>query len=183
MKYRWIILALVAAIPFSVCADERIAGSDGIDSGGYGGPVVKFMFLNDDLRVIVGGRGGWIINHTFAIGGGYYGLPIDSVIYGETAGVEYGGFEFEYILRLGGNLHLTAHVGIGGAEITDGGSGQVRYFYGEPSVNVEIGITQWFRVDAGVGYLWTYNSQDIPWPSASDLRNVTGSIVFKFGSF
>ncbi|MBN1426023.1 hypothetical protein JXA88_15850, partial [Candidatus Fermentibacteria bacterium] len=45
-----------------------------IENGGFGGLVVKFSQLADQTAVFVGGRGGWILNHTFVIGGGGYGL-------------------------------------------------------------------------------------------------------------
>ena len=47
------------------------------ESGGFGGPVLKVTRINDVFGLIVGGRGGWIYKHTYAIGGGFYGLLRD----------------------------------------------------------------------------------------------------------
>ena len=46
-------------------------------SGGFGGPVLKITRINDVFGLMVGGRGGWIYKHTYAIGGGLYGLLRD----------------------------------------------------------------------------------------------------------
>jgi hypothetical protein len=108
-----IFIFLVLVIPFSAFAEEKTIVGDGVDHGGYGGPVLKFMSLGGDLGVIVGGRGGWIINHTFVIGGGYYGLANNITIDGNDLQMEYGGFELEYMWRSDSVLHFTIHTGIG----------------------------------------------------------------------
>jgi hypothetical protein len=126
-----ILIVLVLLIPFSAFAEEKTIVGDGVDHGGYGGPVIKFMSLGGDLGVIVGGRGGWIINHTFVIGGGYYGLANNITIDGNDLQMEYGGFELEYMWRSDSVLHFTIHTGIGGGkvEMIDGGFFQDKFFY------------------------------------------------------
>ena len=184
-KYLLILFVLVLVVPFSSFAEEKTLVSDGIESGGYGGPVVKFMSLGGNLGVIVGGRGGWIINHTFVIGGGFYGLASNITIDGNTTDLEYGGFEFEYIWQSDRVLHFTVHMSIGGGRVQmiDGDFFQDQFFYIEPSFNGELNIMSWFRINAGIGYLWVDNIQGMPGLSTSDVRSITGSIVFKFGWF
>ena len=55
---------------------EQTLISGDIEHGGYGGPVFKFTQIgpNQDYGYLVGGQGGWIINHQFVLGGGGYGL-------------------------------------------------------------------------------------------------------------
>lgn len=183
-KYLLILIFLVLVIPFSAFAEEKTLVGNGFDNGGYGGPVVKFMSLGGDVGVLVGGRGGWIINHTFVIGGGGYSLKTDIAINGNDLRLNYGGFEFEYIWRSDATVHFTIHTGIGGGKVsyTDAGISD-KFFYIEPTFNGEINIMSWFRINAGVGYLWVDNIQNMPGLSSSDVRGMTGTIVFKFGVF
>jgi len=58
-----------------------------------------------------------------------------------------------------------------------------KFFYIEPTVNLEINLLKWFRINAGIGYLWVDNIQGMPGLSTSDVRSITGTIVFKFGWF
>ena len=138
-----------------------------------------------DFWVIFGGRGGWIINHTFVIGGGGYGLANDITIDGNDLQMDYGGFEFEYIWRSDAVVHFTVHTGIGWGkvEMLDGEYVSDKFFYSEPTFNWEVNIMSWFRMNAGVGYFWVDNIQGMPGLSSSDVRGITGTIVFKLGWF
>jgi hypothetical protein len=184
-KYLFILIVLVLIIPFSAFAKEKTLVGDGVEHGGYGGPVVKFMSLGGDLGVIFGGRGGWIINHMFVIGGGGYSLANDITIDGKDLELEYGGFEFEYIWRSDSVVHFTIHTGIGGGQVQlrNAGFFQDKFFYFEPTFNGELNILSWFRINAGVGYLWVDNIQGMPGLSSSDVRSISGTIVFKLGWF
>jgi len=184
-KYLLILIVLVLIIPFTAFAEEKTLVGDGVDHGGYGGFVVKFMSIGGDLGVIVGGRGGWIINHTFVIGGGGYGLANDITIDGRDLQMDYGGFELEYIWRSDSVVHFTIHFGIGGGkvEMINTGYFSDKFFYMEPTFNGELNLLKWFRINTGVGYFWVDNIQGMPGLSSSDVRGITGTIVFKFGWF
>jgi len=184
-KYLLIIVVLVLVIPISAFAEEKTLIRNGFDNGGYGGPVVKFMSLGGDLGILVGGRGGWIINHMFVIGGGGYGLSNNITIDGNDLQMDYGGFEIEYIWRSDSILHFTVHTGIGWGkvEMLDGEYVSDKFFYLEPTFNGEVNIMSWFRINAGVGYFWVDNIQGMPGLSSGDVRSITGNIVFKFGWF
>lgn len=56
--------------------EQTLIKSD-VEHSGFGGPVVKATRIHDQGALMVGGRGGWIINHTLAIGGGGYGVVND----------------------------------------------------------------------------------------------------------
>ena len=184
-KYLLILIILVLIIPVSAFTEEKTLAGDGIDHGGYGGPVVKFMSLGGNLGVLVGGRGGWIINHTFVIGGGGYGLASDVKIDGNDLKLDYGGFELEYIWRSDSVLHFTIHMGIGGGkvEMIDPVYNSDKFFYIEPTFNGEVNLLKFFRINAGVGYFWVDNIQGMPGLSSGDVRGISGTIVFKIGWF
>ena len=61
----------ILTIPVATAAQnaQTLMGSD-IRHGGFGGPVVKFTEIDGQFGVLVGGRGGWIINDSFVIGAG-----------------------------------------------------------------------------------------------------------------
>ena len=69
---------LLAFLPIglSAQADQTLTGPY-IESGGFGAPVVKMTSMMDEFAVLLGGRGGWILNRTFVLGGGGYGLVND----------------------------------------------------------------------------------------------------------
>jgi hypothetical protein len=184
-QYLLILIVMVLIIPISAFAEEDTLVGNGFDNGGYGGFVLKFKSIGGNMGVIIGGRGGWIINHTVVIGGGYYGLANDIKIDGRDLQMEYGGFEIEYIWRSDQVVHFTIHTGIGGGQVetVSGGFSQDKFFYIEPTFSGEVNILKWFRINAGIGYLWVDNIEGIPGLSSSDVRGITGTIVFKLGVF
>jgi len=176
---------------------EETLFSGPTDHGGFGGPVVKFTEVADQFGVFVGGRGGWIINHSLVLGGGGYGLanPNDFTLIlngiERRLGLGYGGFEMEYIHRWADVGHLTvgALIGAGGASWydwrhEDWGSGSYTdaFFVAEPAVNLEVNLLHFFRFAVGGSYRFV-DGVGILGLSDSDLRGLAGSLTFKFGSF
>ncbi len=67
-------IMVICLVAFPAFAQEETLIKGDVESGGFGGPVVKMTSLNGQDGILVGGRGGWILNHSFIIGGGGYGL-------------------------------------------------------------------------------------------------------------
>lgn len=175
---------VVLLIPFTGFAAEKTLFSGKLEHGGYGGPVFKVSSIDGKLSFFSGGRGGWIINHTFVIGGGGYGLVNDISINGNDLSMNYGGLELEYIYKSDTLIHFTVHTGFGFGNVSyDKIDTDDRYFFIEPSLNAELNIATWFRINAGVGYLYVNGIEGMPGLSDSDIRSIMGSIVFKFGAF
>ncbi len=192
LKNAFVILMLSVVSIFAQ-AETLVSGS--IENGGFGGPVVKFTEIDGEFGLIVGGRGGWIMNHTFVIGGGVYGLvnQIDSdfIFDGELIPLMmgYGGFEMEYIYSPNSLVHLSVYLLLGGGGLTykeydDWHSPKVTdsFWIAEPALNVELNISSFFRISAGVGYRFVsdVNLGDI---TDSDIAGVSGMLTFKFGKF
>jgi hypothetical protein len=105
--------------------DETLI-SGPVDHGGYGGPSIKVTAIKGNTGVLVGGYGGWFINHTLLIGGGGYGLVSEikapaqddegNNLYYELG---YGGFMLEYVNKSHKLCHYTLStlIGAGGADI------------------------------------------------------------------
>lgn len=182
-----------------------------LEHGGFGAPVLKFTQVNGSPALMVGGRGGWIINHTVSLGFGAYAQVTGNKesTYLDPLSNEHPtlmftqlGFELEYILASNKAIHATALVNIGSGnlsyQIMDmnyhdyydnervNRFGMDWFFQVEPSVNVELNITKWFRLAAGIGYRFVsgvdYKFQGEEYTN-SDLTGLSGNLHFKFGSF
>jgi hypothetical protein len=183
--------------------EEETLLSGGLESGGYGAPVVKFTNFKGEFAVIVGGYGGWLINHSFLLGGGGYGLATHhklstssgSAIFPEDGRIifGYGGGILEYIFSPRAVVHATICLLIGGGSVsvqeqwTDPatwvhGYQTDEFFVLEPSVNVELNVTTFFRVDAGASYRFVNGVSAFDLKNA-DLSGASINIALKFGSF
>jgi hypothetical protein len=196
------ILMLTFMVPVAG-ADEETLLSGQIEHGGFGGPVVKFTELKDEFAVLVGGRGGWLINHTFSIGGGGYALVNQSiderVLSPETTifmTMGYGGLELEYIANSNNLVHMTLSALVGGGGIDymmksrHGHWDESDYladdadafFVVEPAINGELNVLKYFRVDVGLSYRFI-SGIETDGISDNDLSGLAGNIALKFGKF
>jgi len=167
-------------------AQESTLVSEDFHSGGFGGPVVKFSEIVDEFAVFAGGRGGWIINHTFVIGGGGYGLANDIRVGDSLVGRDiefgYGGLELEYINSSNNLVHFTVYLLIGGGGLSGTVVEDESVFVLEPALNAEMNITKFFRLNAGAGYRFV-SAVDNPGYDDSDFTALYGQVTAKFGAF
>jgi hypothetical protein len=161
-------------------------------NGAYGVVVSRIGLVRNSTAVFVGGRGGWIVNHTFAIGLGGYMLMNDvSARIPDTSSnrlisLEYGGLDLEYISPIG-DCFLTLQTLVGAGSI---GHKEIPYlnrrqyhdpfFVFEPSLNIEIGVTKIFRIGIGASY------REVAWlnsrlASSADLSGPSGFLSLKLG--
>ncbi len=107
-------------------------GTGKLEHGGYGGPAIKVGNIEGATAVMLGAKGGWVINHTFTLGIAGYGLvnaPTEKYINVENEEVEaairfgYGGFFLEYIHNPNNIVHFTGTLmlGWGGMGFDEGG--------------------------------------------------------------
>jgi hypothetical protein len=203
MRYLVVIVVLFVLAAEATPQEDVLFKGD-VQRGGFGGPVLKYTSIKDQGALMVGGRGGWIINHRLVLGGGGYGVftevdaphgvmpelePIDlDIEFG------YGGFEIEYIFHPNRLTHFSLYTLIGG-----GGSNFVRdvgpvtesneqigesdvMFVLEPAVNGELNVTKWFRLNAGLSYRFV-TGVDQPGLDDGDFRGAAGTLGLKFGTF
>lgn len=200
------ILMLLAFTGASLAEQTLLTGR--VVHGGYGGPVAKFTNFNGEFGVLAGGEGGWILNHTFMIGGGGYGLATDHQASSVPADFPwaldetrmefgYGGVILSYIGHSDQVLHPTFSMLIGGGAVNVGrdyehdwlesqDTGDQRYadrfFVFEPSASAELNLVSFMRLDVGAGYLLISGVNH--WGlTNSDVSGVTGSATLKFGKF
>ena len=198
MKQLTVLLFLCMMVTSALAAksDETLISGE-VEHGGFGGPVVKLTEINGRTGILVGGRGGWIINHTFVLGGGGYGLASDikakeiglgTILYLDMG---YGGLELEYVVNSPKLIHLSFHTLIGAGSIGyrerddhfewDDDSDDI-FFVAEPGANLMLNVTEFFRIGLGFSYRFI-NGVDLEGLSDSGLDGVSTNLTLKFGKF
>ena len=208
-----ILIASFLLLPITANAKEEMStlfgGGNEISYGCYGAFEIKCSQLNADFgSILLGGRGGVIINEVFSFGGAGYGfIPIkklDCPIPGHenerntfwTGG--YGGLFFEYINSSNSLVHLTANMLVGAGAITyfsHSGSFD-KYnrehptaivFVVEPGIGVELNVFRNFRMYLGASYRYTpnfeleFDGKEIV-PNTA-FNGLSVNLAFKFGAF
>jgi hypothetical protein len=192
-----IFFLVIIVIAFQAFGQEQTLLSGKIEHGGYGGPVVKFTSINNKFGVLVGGHGGWIINHSLVIGGGGYGLvnDVDANSLGPLGEkyVEfgYGGFEIEWIINSDKLIHFSIHTLIGGGGVTFRNEGEDithhnkngdNFFVLEPGATLDLNVTPWLRFSVGAGYRFV-SGVDSPVSTNEDLSAPAAVVMLRFGKF
>jgi hypothetical protein len=192
------VLLVVCMMATSVLADEddETLVSKEIESNGFGGMVLKLTEVNRQTAFVGGWRGGWIINHTYVIGGGVYALINNirpTVIRSEKdllLDMEYGGFEFEYVVNSPELIHFSIYTLIGAGKVKyrerdrPGADvyGSDRFFVAEPAVSFMLNVTNYFRMGVGSSYRYI-NGVNLEGTSNSRLRGLSANLTLKFGKF
>ncbi len=178
------VAALLIAPP-SLFAQQETLVRGKIESGGYGAGVVRFSDVAGEFGVMVGGRGGWIINHTFILGGGGYGLAndisIDPGLPGRDIEFGYGGLELTYVWASPRLLHATFTALIGGGSVTRSNVDDGVFVF-EPYADAVLNVTSYFRVSGGLGYRFV-SGVNFPDLGNSDFASLFAELALNFGKF
>jgi hypothetical protein len=189
-----ILVALILA-PSAFAGRQETLIKGRVRHGYFGGAVSKFTTVNDKFELLLGGRGGWIIDRTFSIGLAGYWLVSrvrdDYELDGRSIRVDfgYGGVEFAYIANSNRLIHYEFSTLIGGGamhyfgvhgdeEPQDDG-----FFVLEPGAAVVLNITTFCRASAGVSYRWV---SAVDFEEALSSREMSGpalSLMLNFGVF
>ncbi|MCD4736961.1 MAG: hypothetical protein K8R53_13030 [Bacteroidales bacterium] len=207
-------LSLLVLTAFGQEEDEEfktLFGNAG-SSGGYGAPELRLTTINNETSLMMGGRGGWIIGHSFVIGGGGCGLVTNN-IFEYTERIEgmdstrnynidmgYGGLLLEYIAFPKSAVHIAVPVliGAGGANLSyeiynindpqwnDWNKWEYvessAFFFVEPGLEVEFNMTKFFRLNMGASYRFVEGT-DLKRLSDDDLTGMSFNLTLKFGKF
>jgi hypothetical protein len=208
MKKLFVIIFLIVTGMIGYSQEETLL-DENFESSGYGGPVVKFTQIKDEFGLLIGGYGGWLINHTFMIGGGGYGLvnkikanPEAQDLYysftGRPLNIEmgYGGVILEYINNSNSLVHFAISTLIGGGGITYNerddnnwdwsndlnNKPHDAFFVVEPELKAELNIASFCRLNVGCSYRFI-SGVNIIGLKNSDLSGPSANITLKFGKF
>ena len=198
------ILILVLMTVGLATAQEQVLFSNFSSHGGFGGPVLKLSQFNDDLGLLVGGRGGWIIGQKLTLGGGAYGLVNDiPILFEDTDSTRfldfnYGGFEMGIIIASNSLVHFSVNSLIGGGEVRyrnamfdemknedydwESKWDHDQIFVFEPSVNVILNLSRWARAGFGASYRYV-SGVDLHAIDDALLTGPAAVLTLKFGSF
>ena len=171
MKRTIIAVSIVLLAAMNVFPQQKtLISGDDLTLGGYFSPVVKFSSVHDDLGVFVGARGGLIVNHSFVIGFGGYGLAsyVEALNRGPLGErymeMGYGGLDIEYIINPNDLVHFSVGtlIGAGGILFNDRSRGSEywderdrdadAFFIAEPTVNVDLNVTTFLKTSLGASY-------------------------------
>ncbi len=159
--------------------------------GGYGALVVRVGQFNGDVAAFAGAQGGVILNHSLVLGlGGWALLPSVTVAEYPLRRVDfgYGGFLVEYVYPWQKLLHFHASLLIGGGGLVYNDVYSWEYgvvdavFIAEPTVGVELNVTQYLRLAVGAGYRYATDTE-CEGLTDDGLRGVSGAAAFKIGVF
>ena len=193
MRLPIILLLCLGGFAVVSAQEETLIGQE-FENGGFGGPVLKITPIHGKTGILLGGRGGWIINHSFILGGGGYGLVSNITAskpgpWGEPyINFEYGGLELEYIHRWERLMHLSFGLLVGGGSVgVRRGNGSESgdkdaFFTMEPWVNGNLNVTDFFRISVGASYRWVSGSHSSA-ASDSELSGAAAMLLLRFGSF
>ncbi len=174
---------------------KTLVDFDQVRISGLGGPFMQFTALDGEFAHLMGG-GGAILVGDFFFGG--YGLGLTNTIYVDPTkdpdyinedqlNVSHGGFWLGYSLFGDRAIHVTFSSLIGWGQISVGRDYgdyiQDGIFTVSPTMEVELNLTQFFRLGVGASYnLYTFVN-NIPGYTASDFSAPGGFLSFKFGWF
>jgi hypothetical protein len=195
MRYVLFLLFVILTLPV-FAQEQTLIGSGDIENGGFGGPAVKVTRINGETAVLVGGRGGWIINHTFVLGGAGYGLvtnvnPKNNDSVHQFIEMGYGGLDLEYIASSNDLVHLSLGLLIGAGSIGfkdnaddmfDNHRTMESFFVLEPSAHANLNVTRFFRIAGGVSYRYV-TGLNSPLSTNTDLSGLSAVLTLKFGKF
>ncbi|MFC2086925.1 hypothetical protein ACFLSA_02025 [Bacteroidota bacterium] len=193
-----IISVLVIISSFGLYAQDyefkTILGSDDIRLTGFGGPFMQFSQVDGKFAHFMGGGGGLILNDKLILGGFGNGMTnaIEATKYNEEdhkLEFGYGGLWFAYIISGRQAIHPVIHLqtGWGGINLIDQGENSIQNDFVTvftPIIELEMNITQFFRMAIGASYRYTVGVGAIDgYTDDMDFSGPGGFLSFKFGWF
>lgn len=172
-------------------------------NGGYGAFWMGYSTIDNKHGLQFGGRGSWVIQHSFALGFGgsgfvneyHYDIVLDKDVF--LAG-GYGGIYLEPILFPSLPVHLSFPILLGAGGVSYVSYNDVQwdsnyiedyeaFLIVEPGVDIELNLTRFMRVGLGATYRYptSFNVGQTPVGNvdAESLRGMTYNVTFKFGKF
>ena len=192
-----ILITLLLFASAAITQDETPQQGAG-GKGHFGAPILKYTVINDQGVLMLGGRGGWNVNASLTVGGGFYATvtevdaPEDAVPNAPgplDLKLESFGFELEYAPRPTAQTFLTLYAFVGGAaghyvrDKTREQHGETDFMLLlEPGVGVEHRIIDWLHLNLTGSYRLV-NGVEQPLLKDADFSGPAATLTVKFGQF
>lgn len=186
-------------------------GDDKTHHGGWGGPSAHYTTIMGHEALLVGARGGWLIDHGITIGLAGHGLVTNvpntdydahhmtfgnSLRRGSLFRLGYGGLLIEPIIAPMSPIHVSLPVliGAGGCgyqtfsswpdddDLFEFQDDYQAFFVVEPGIDLEINVIKMVRLGVGASYRYTTNI-DLPETPKDALHGFNVGLTVKVGSF
>lgn len=183
---------------------RTLFGGTETSNGGYGGISVNYTQIDGQDAILVGARGAWVINHSFALGIGGYGFANDvqyqKTINGYTDNFQlaggYGGLIIEPIIGAKWPVHVSIPILIGAGGITYispyyNSYSDPYYYYPmeadaffvlEPGIEIELNMVNFMRLAIGGYYRYT-SDVNLADTDRDVLKGFSAGVTLKFGKF
>jgi len=188
-----------------------LGGDSTLHHGGWGAPSAHYTRIMDQDAMLVGLRGGWIINHRFTLGFAGHGLVTDvvnkdydnylidngTVIRDNSRFfMGYGGLLLEPVIAYRSPLHITLPIIIGAGGCGYGYNSELpddfdpytysddaqAFFVIEPGIELEMNVISLVRVGIGASYRYT-SDIDLPTTAKDALHGLNAGVTIKVGRF
>ncbi|MBC7903996.1 MAG: hypothetical protein H7Y27_11260 [Gemmatimonadaceae bacterium] len=202
-----VLIAMICLMSSTLFAQKSLQHENkrGIQSTAYGALSTQFTKFNGQNALFTGAYGGWMINHKLMVGAGAWWMASKNKGVGLNAETHernnlktgYGGLMVEYYLINDRKFNVSASALVGGGILKNGkgkgtlpenGGDELKdidatgYAVVQPSVNVEMSVTDWCRVGVGAGYRYIRGA-DMDGITNSKLSAPTANLTVKFGIF
>lgn len=177
-----LVATLLAAVPAAAEREVLLGGE--FTHGGFGGPVLRYTTLMGEGDLMLGGKGAWLVNHRFYIGGAGFGTADE--LEGTDREFGYGGVLLGYVGRPERLWHWNAELLLGAGEVArtrrafDPGGDTVWVL--EPGIGVLLGVAEFAEVSLGISYRLVGDT-DLPGVDDDDLSGWSLSLAVLFGAF
>jgi hypothetical protein len=188
-----------------------LGGDKPMHHGGWGGPTTHFTRINGKEALLVGVRGGWLIDHRVTIGFAGHGLvtPLSNSAYDAhliASGEElirksnlhlgYGGLLIEPIIAYRSPVHVSLPIIIGAGGVgysynsrfpesfdqLDYRDDVQAFFVVEPGIELEFNVISLVRLGLGASYRYT-TDLDLPATAKDALHGFNMGLTVKVGCF
>jgi len=180
MKKYFILILAISSI---------LLANKNIKLGGFGGPRVKMMNINDTIRLIGGGGGSISINDNFSFGIYGYGNPGEDTKYpsikNNNIGYGYMGINVGYSMKTNSIFQPAGIIGVGyGVAGNDHKSNRLADTFNliEANIGVQIKVLRWFKIYPYIGYTAVLDIADeYSRYSNEDFSGINYGIELNFG--
>lgn len=181
------LLLMTSPLVFAEQTANETLLSGAITHGGFGGPEFKLSQVNGETNYLTGGKGAWLVNKQYYLGGGGYALMKRMDKNGRLYEFGYGGLIVGCIGAPTKLWHYSADVLMGGGGVSEFNNAATQVsgdrgdtvFVLEPRIYGTLNLTPFAELNLGAGYRWVREVDRTVFGS-NDLNGwvITANVMF-----